>query len=543
MSIRSIRLVPRTLISFGVTCLLLLILGGQSLWRMNNVQWAVTDLRDNCLPSVRQAAKIEAAAYKLRIGNLFFAIGSSQNAEEVEKAAATLTQLRNTLREETKAYVPLIYGPEEQARYDILKAKVDEYMEQIDQLLVIGRQGSEEKTVAFIKSNTAPAADRVMAAAENLQNLMSDRSESSGQMAQDEARRSTMATIVIMLLALLVTVVITMLFTKSIITPVRALLASTKKIAEGNLVGVVEVSGRDEITELQTSTAEMLANLKQTILHISESSSLLAASSEELSAITYESNTSVQQQSSETEMAATAVNQMTAAVEEVARNAVAASVSTRQSEHSARIGMDRVSETISSIENLSGAVQSTSTQIEQLALQTESIAKVLDVIRAIAEQTNLLALNAAIEAARAGEQGRGFAVVADEVRALAHRTQVSTQEIEKMIEGVQAGSERAVSSMKQTDIEAIATLNIAREAGAAINEITKAVFDINERNCLIATASEEQAQVAKSVDQNLVSINNLSMQSTAAADQILIASNELASLATNLNKLVTRFVF
>jgi methyl-accepting chemotaxis protein len=518
-------------------------LGGQSLWRMNNVQWAVTDLRDNCLPSVRQAAKIEAAAYKLRIGNLFFAIGSSQNAEEVEKAAATLTQLRNTLREETKAYVPLIYGPEEQARYDILKAKVDEYMEQIDQLLVIGRQGSEEETVAFIKSNTAPAADRVMAAAENLQNLMSDRSESSGQMAQDEARRSTMATIVIMLLALLVTVVITMLFTKSIITPVRALLASTKKIAEGNLVGEVDVSGGDEITELQTSTAEMLANLKQTILHISESSSLLAASSEELSAITYESNTSVQQQSSETEMAATAVNQMTAAVEEVARNAVAASVSTQQSERSARIGMDRVSETISSIENLSGAVQSTSTQIEQLALQTESIAKVLDVIRAIAEQTNLLALNAAIEAARAGEQGRGFAVVADEVRALAHRTQVSTQEIEKMIEGVQAGSERAVSSMKQTDIEAIATLNIAREAGAAINEITKAVFDINERNCLIATASEEQAQVAKSVDQNLVIINNLSMQSTAAADQILIASNELASLATNLNKLVTRFVF
>jgi methyl-accepting chemotaxis protein len=262
-----------------------------------------------------------------------------------------------------------------------------------------------------------------------------------------------------------------------------------------------------------------------------------------LSAITYESNASVQQQSSETELAATAVNQMTAAVEEVARNAVAASVSTQQSERSARTGMERVSETIASIENLSGAVQSTGTQIEQLALQTQSIAKVLDVIRAIAEQTNLLALNAAIEAARAGEQGRGFAVVADEVRALAHRTQVSTQEIEKMIEGVQAGSESAVSSMKQTDLEAIATLSIAREAGVAITEITKAVFDINERNCLIATASEEQAQVAKSVDQNLVSINNLSMQSTAAADQIFTASNELSVLATNLNKLVTRFEF
>lgn len=529
--------------SFGLTCLLLLVLGGQSLWRMNNVQWAVGDLRDNCLPSVRQAAKIEAATYKLRLANLFFAISSSRGAAEIDKAGATLTELRNSLSAETQAYVPLIYGPEEQARYDILHANVENYLKQVDQLLLIGRKGSEDDTVAFIRSNTAPAADHVMAAAESLQSLMSDRSETSGAMAQVEAQHSTTATIIIVLLAVLATAVITMLFTRSIILPVRALLASTKKIAAGNLVGEVEVSGRDEITELQTSTAEMLTNLKQTILHISESSSMLAASSEELSAITYESNASVQQQSSETELAATAVNQMTAAVEEVARNAVAASVSTQQSERSARTGMERVTETIASIENLSGAVQSTGTQIEQLALQTQSIAKVLDVIRAIAEQTNLLALNAAIEAARAGEQGRGFAVVADEVRALAHRTQVSTQEIEKMIEGVQAGSESAVSSMKQTDLEAIATLSIAREAGVAITEITKAVFDINERNCLIATASEEQAQVAKSVDQNLVSINNLSMQSTAAAGQIFTASNELSVLATNLNKLVTRFEF
>jgi methyl-accepting chemotaxis protein len=220
---------------------------------------------------------------------------------------------------------------------------------------------------------------------------------------------------------------------------------------------------------------------------------------------------------------------------------VAASASTQQSENSARIGMERVTQTIASIEHLSQAVQGTSLEIEQLATQTENIAKVLDVIRAIAEQTNLLALNAAIEAARAGEQGRGFAVVADEVRALAHRTQVSTQEIEQMIKNVQSGSESAVSSMKQTDLEAMATLKIAREAGVAISEITRAVSDINERNCLIATASEEQAQVAKSVDVNLVSINNLSAQSTAAADQIFIASSELSTLASDLNRLVGRF--
>ncbi|MCU0070108.1 methyl-accepting chemotaxis protein [Pseudomonas koreensis] len=538
MFFRKIKLVPRTLISFGITSLLLVILGWQSIWRMDSVQWAVTDLQDNCLPSVRQAARIEAAAYRLRVANLLFAVDDSQNftarAEQVRK-------LRETLRSVTAAYVPLIFGNEEQARFDIVNTNVDVFSQKIDQLLQLGESASQKELVAFIKANSAPAAEALLKSTEDLQSLMADRAEKSSTAARDEAHESTVTTAIVIAIALVVTFFLTLFFTRSLILPLRELLATTKKIAAGNLVGTVEVSGHDELTELQQSTAEMLTSLKSTINHISESSSLLAASAEEMSAITHESNEGVRQQSMETELAATAVNQMTAAVEEVARNAVAASQSTRQSESSAQMGMDRVTETIVSIEKLSSAVQGTSVEIEQLANQTESIAKVLDVIRAIAEQTNLLALNAAIEAARAGEQGRGFAVVADEVRALAHRTQVSTQEIEEMIRNVQSGSEKAVSSMRQTDLEAISTLKIAREAGEAITEITRAVTDINERNCMIATASEEQAQVAKSVDVNLVSINNLSAQSTAAADQIFIASGELSALASDLNKLIGRF--
>ncbi|HEF4760778.1 TPA: methyl-accepting chemotaxis protein [Pseudomonas putida] len=538
MSIRNMRLVPRTLISFGVTCLLLLALGWQSLWRMDNVQWAINDLQENCLPSVRQAGRIEIAAYKLRVANLYFAM---DNEVTISERSESVTKLKELLKKETLAYIPLIYGPEEQALFDVVNANVEVFDKTVDQLLMLGRNASQKELINFIKSTTAPAAETLIKSTGDLQKLMTDRAKVSGEAARDEAHDSKIATIMVIVLALAVTLVLTLFFTRSIIVPLRQLLAATRKIAAGDLVGTIDISGKDELTELQHSTAEMLASLKSTIHHISDSSSLLAASAEEMSAITHESNAGVQRQSMETELAATAVNQMTAAVEEVARNAVAASMSTQQSESSARIGMDRVTETISSIENLSHAVQGTSVEIEQLAAQTENIAKVLDVIRAIAEQTNLLALNAAIEAARAGEQGRGFAVVADEVRALAHRTQVSTQEIEQMIKSVQSGSESAVSSMKQTDMEAIATLKIAREAGVAISEITKAVSDINERNCLIATASEEQAQVAKSVDVNLVSINNLSAQSTAAADQIFIASNELSTLASDLNKLVGRF--
>src|SRR5690606_15803375 len=186
-------------------------------------------------------------------------------------------------------------------------------------------------------------------------------------------------------------------------------------------------------------------------------------------------------------------------------------------------------------------VTATAGEVEQLAQQIRNISQVLDVIRAIAEQTNLLALNAAIEAARAGEAGRGFAVVADEVRALAHRTQQSTQEIEQMIGGIQQGTERAVSSMQQSTGRATSTLTLAQAAGQALDEIARAISAINERNLVIASASEEQAQVAREVDRNLVNIRDLSLQTSAGASQTSAASQDLSRLAVNLNNLVTRF--
>lgn len=166
---------------------------------------------------------------------------------------------------------------------------------------------------------------------------------------------------------------------------------------------------------------------------------------------------------------------------------------------------------------MSATVQQTGQEVEGLAKQAQDLAKVVEVIRSIAEQTNLPALNAAIEAARAGEQGRGFAVVADEVRALAHRTQTSTQEIEQMIAKIQSCSSEAVSSMSLNRSDAVDSLKIAHEAGLAITQITEAISDINERNLLIAAASEEQAHVASSVDQNLISIRDLPIQSSSAA--------------------------
>jgi methyl-accepting chemotaxis protein len=179
--------------------------------------------------------------------------------------------------------------------------------------------------------------------------------------------------------------------------------------------------------------------------------------------------------------------------------------------------------------------------VQSLANQSQDIGKVLDVIRAIAEQTNLLALNAAIEAARAGESGRGFAVVADEVRALAYRTQQSTQEIEQMVQGMRTGSTQALDSMQASSSRAASTLALAERAGEALQTITESVHQIHERNLVIASAAEEQAQVAREVDRNLVNIRDLSVRSAAGADQTSASSHELSQLANSLRTMVQRF--
>ena len=536
--IRNIKLLPRTLLSFGLLCLLLIGLGAQSLWTTDELQDGIDSLASDAIPGINQADMIEFAAYKMRVGILTYAL-SDKNEKEV--LGGKLRVQKEELLDSVKGYEKLVNSPEERKIFESVEANVNTYFEIVDVILAMDKTTPLEIYRHYINLVSAPAALAVLSSADKLNSFMISETEHSTAVSRHSAEHGYTTTVVIIGVALTLALVITVFFTKSLVTPLRQLLLATQKISSGDLRGTVAVTGKDELSELQTATAMMLCNLKDTIHRIAESSSVLASSAEEMNAITRESNEGIQQQRVETEQAATAVNQMTTAVEEVARNAVAASHSTQQSESSAHRGLERVAETITSIENLSCAVESTSVQIQHFATQTQGIAKVLDVIHAIAEQTNLLALNAAIEAARAGEQGRGFAVVADEVRALAHRTQVSTLEVEQMIGSVQAGSKKAVSSMHETNNGAIAALAIAREAGQEISEITHAVSEINERNCLIAAASEQQACVAKSVDQNLITIRNLSMQSTSAAEQISVASNELSKMATELSRVVARF--
>ncbi|MDE1167269.1 MAG: methyl-accepting chemotaxis protein [Pseudomonas sp.] len=314
-----------------------------------------------------------------------------------------------------------------------------------------------------------------------------------------------------------------------------------KRIAGGDLREPIQVQNRNEIGELFAELSRMQDSQRQTIAHISASAQQLASAAQQLDSVTEEANRGVQQQDQELEQAATAVTEMTTAVEEVARNAVSTSQAAEASNALSQQSRQQVQDTIDGTHAMAADIQGSSELIQTLAGETRDIGKVLDVIRAISEQTNLLALNAAIEAARAGEAGRGFAVVADEVRTLAHRTQQSTREIEAMIARLQNGTEAAVSSMRSSTEKAQVNLTLTQACGEVLEQIYAAIGEINERNLVIASAAQEQSHVAREVDSNLINIRTLSIESAAGASKTRAASQALSGLAGELNTLVARF--
>ncbi|MDU9412413.1 methyl-accepting chemotaxis protein [Pseudomonas sp. zfem005] len=539
MSIRSITIASRASLCFALITLLVIGLGAFSWQQMHVLRGTEQDIENNWLPAIQTADDIQATLLRVRLESL--RVLASTSPSEQQSALDQLQTARRTLTEKSDFYSRnLITSPEEQRVFDASAQALQAYMGGLQKMIDL--HGSDPaQALAWANSGQRDLATAYQQRLTDLRDLNSAGVKRSGIAAGNAYDTSINIVIGSVLLALAMTVALAMTLTRSIVRPLGDSLRFAESIAKGDLTRTVEVSGQDEATRLSEALQRMQENLRQTIRQISDSSIQLASAAEEMTTVTEQGSLTLQQQNSEIEQAAAAVNQMTAAVEEVARNAASASTSARQSSEAANLGNQRVAETLEAIRSLSVQVQETEAQVQGLAQQAVDISQVLNVIRAIAEQTNLLALNAAIEAARAGEQGRGFAVVADEVRALAHRTQTSTLEIEKMIASIQNGTGSAVQAMQASNSQAQATRLSADEAGRALQEITEAVGTIDERNLQIATASEQQAHVAREVDRNLMSIRDLSIQSAAGAHQTTVASSEVARLAVDLKGLVARF--
>ncbi|HJS14712.1 MAG TPA: methyl-accepting chemotaxis protein [Rheinheimera sp.] len=312
-------------------------------------------------------------------------------------------------------------------------------------------------------------------------------------------------------------------------------------MAAGDLTRRILVDTTNELGRLFAGLEHLQQSQKQTISQISGTAAQLASAAEELNVVTAQSSSGLALQNAELQQAATAVNEMTVAVEDVAQNAVSTSDASMASNKLAIQSRAEMQRTIDETRLMTEEMQQSTHLVQQLSTQAKDIGQVLDVIRAVAEQTNLLALNAAIEAARAGDAGRGFAVVADEVRALAYRTQNSTREIEQMVVQIQQGTIQAVQAMHNSSQRADVTLELTSKAGEALEQIFNSISHINDRNLLIATASEQQAHVAREVDRSLVTIRDLSLQTAAGADQTNMASRELSTMAAQLISMVQKF--
>ena len=322
---------------------------------------------------------------------------------------------------------------------------------------------------------------------------------------------------------------------------VRKLGNAAESMVNGDLTVRCPIESKDELGLIIETFNKLGETFRGVIKDLAESTVQLASASEETSVITDETSNRIRQQLLETEQVATAMNEMSSTVLEVAKNAGIADQAANEADIKAQDGLGIASKALSATQDMASEVKHASEVIRQLELESDNIGSVLDVIRGIAEQTNLLALNAAIEAARAGEQGRGFAVVADEVRTLAGRTQKSTQEIQGMIERLQQGSKTAAQAMKQGQTKSDFSLGQVEQVDHALAEIKHAVTRIKEMNAQIATATEEQGAVAEEINRNIVSINDLSAESANGAEQTATASNEQARLAADLQKMASRF--
>ena len=319
------------------------------------------------------------------------------------------------------------------------------------------------------------------------------------------------------------------------------LVESLNAIADGDFTRKAKLNGQDEFAWMAERCNTVSGSLAKTMRVLLTDSEELANAADKLSKLTDQARRRVSSQNQQTEQVASAMTEMSATVHQVAQNASRAAEAAQDADSQAKSGMAVVKNTIQSIETLAGEVERTADAINKLKEDSVSIGAVLDVIRGIAEQTNLLALNAAIEAARAGEQGRGFAVVADEVRTLASRTQQSTQEIQGMIERLQSGANQAVSAMQQGKSAARTSVDQAINAGQSLETINRFIDTIKDMNTQIATAAEEQSYTAEEINRNVVAISGISHETAEGAEQTATASSQLARLASHLQDQIERF--
>lgn len=418
-----------------------------------------------------------------------------------------------------------------------------QFIKQFEGLVAIQSGGKRRMDAYLIRTEVGPLLERVF---KNVNTLVEKQVLATADVSKSLSLRLDTAVafiLVLFLIGIAAAALVAWVIDAMITLPLQRAAAAMQDISagEGDLTQRLQVKGSDEIAQMSVAFNRFAAKIQEVVAQVTGFTAQLASAATQMAAITETTSAGAKTQHEQTDQVATAVTQMGLTVQEVARNAGEAANAATHADGETANGRDVVAKTVDSINSLAREIDTVSQAIHRLGTDSDNIGKVLDVIKSIAEQTNLLALNAAIEAARAGEQGRGFAVVADEVRTLASRTAQSTREIQQMIERLQTGSRAAVKAMEGGRTMAQATVKQAATAGESLDMIAGAVSTITTMNTQIATAMEQQNVVVENINKNIVNISMVSDQTAEGAQQTAKASDELSHLAVDLQKLLAQF--
>lgn len=540
--LRDTRLSQRLLMAFVACALITLAVGMTGRSGMGTLSHNLDAIVSNNLVSVYKAsnARTNSVAHYRDLHRALLLKFMEGGAAGYSEAVASMKDNQAEVEQLFKEYRQTPQAEDERLASEQFEKAWPLYINVTDQVIARVNAGDLHGAASLFEQQASQAYKAVN---DPLKAIVASNNRQSGEAAKTAVADSFKANVTLacgVVIAFIAAIGLGLVITRSITRPLAEALDSANRVAAGDLSHPVTNGGKDEIGSLLKALGAMQGNLKATVQNIANAADQLASASEELNAVTDESSRALIRQNDEIQQAATAVTEMTAAVEEVARNAASTSQASEQTSRSADQGRDQVRNAVASVSAMADEITQSTEKVEVLAARVEDISKTLEVIRAIAEQTNLLALNAAIEAARAGDAGRGFAVVADEVRTLARRTADSTAEIHQIIDTVQTGAVDAVRAIESGQSRSDEGVEQVTEAGGMLRRITEEVEAIRDMNRQIATAAEEQTSVAEDISRNLTEITAIATTNQDNIERTEKASQNLHGLSAQLSEVTHR---